>query len=444
MQGREESDLVQRLGTVECYALGAIRLLLAFADSVSNESSERLRMALSEPDWVSGDGIYKLNAPRTVITALERLLSEIDFERRVEGARITAPWYLRQRAALAYCRWYKESFDSVLMLFEASFGGDLDALITEKCWLAAASLSGRALEACNKFQHNLGRLKASHEKWMEWRGHAEDDWPGVDWKAVADRLSKLEERIEIATAKLLVPLSRLEKSAVLPDFFGHALGTSTKACFDAIAFDRDHQVAKMFPSLFQASLAAYDRLRKELKEQPVRTNIIFSTEPIENLTELSGYAIIYSELGPKDAWKAVKATWDTYFANVEDPQAAVTWILTVIKFRTESFGLNPGAIQRTSWNQFFEQDMHRRGLREDRYGGPPWNGRPQNQHKSPIVRALLRGSMFSDLSDVFLTVYLLKQPFTKDPVLPRRTESFVNSYEREQQRGAESGAEVDE
>lgn len=443
-QGQEESDLVQRLGTVECYALGAIRLLLAFANNVSDESSERLRTALSEPDWLSSDGIYKLNAPRTVITALERLRSEIDFERRVEGTRVTASWYLRQRAAFAYCRWYKESLDSVLTLFEASFGSDLDALITEKCWLAAASLSSRALEACNKFQHSLRRIKASHEKWMEWRGHAEGEWPGIDWDAVAGRLSKLEERIEIATAKLLVPLSRLQKRSALPDFFGQALGTSTKACFDAIAFDRDEQVAKMFPSLFQASLAAYDRLRNELKEQPVQTNIIFSTEPIENLMELSGYAIIYSELGPKDAWKTVKAAWDAYFANVQDPQAIAMWMLTVMKFRTESFGLNPGAIQRTSWKQHFEHDMRRRGWLEDRYGGPPWNGRPQNRHTSPIVRALLRGGMFSDPSDAFLTVYLLKQPFTKDPVLPRRTESFVDSYEREQQRGAQTGSEADQ
>jgi hypothetical protein len=119
-------------------------------------------------------------------------------------------------------------------------------------------------------------------------------------------------------------------------------------------------------------------------------------------------------------------------------------MLNVMKFRTESFGLNPGAIQRTSWKQSFEHDMRRRGLREDRYGGPPCNGRPQKQHKSPIFRALLRGGMFSDLSDVFLTVYLLKQPFTKDPVLPRRTESFADSYEREQKRGAQTSGEADE
>jgi hypothetical protein len=38
-RGQEENDLLQRLGTVECYALGAIRLLLAFSASVSDEAS---------------------------------------------------------------------------------------------------------------------------------------------------------------------------------------------------------------------------------------------------------------------------------------------------------------------------------------------------------------------------------------------------------------------
>jgi hypothetical protein len=444
VMGQEGRDLVQRLRMVDCYAFGAIRMLLSFVNSVSGASSERLRIALSEPDWLSGDGIYKLNAPRTAIAALEQLRSQIDFERRVEGARITATWYLRQRAAFAYCSWYKESLDSLLTLFERSFGGDLDTLIAEKCWLAAASLSSRASEACNKFQHHLGRLKASHERWMEWRGRAEGDWPSVDWDSVAGRVSQLEERVEIATAALLVPLSPLQKRAALPDFFGHALGTSTKSCFDAIASDRGRQVAKIFPSLFQASFLAHNRLKNELKEQPLETILIFSTEPIDNLMELSGYAIIYSEFGPKDTWQEVKATWDTYFKNAEDPQEIARWMLAVMQLRTEGFWQNPGAIQRTSWKQSFEQDMRRRGLREDPYGGPHWNGRPQNQHKSPIVRTVLRDGMFSDMSDVFLTVYLLQQPFTKDPVLPRRTESFVHSYKREQQRGTETGDKVAE
>jgi hypothetical protein len=362
---------------------------------------------------------------------------------------VTAEWYLRQRAASAYCAWHRESLNAVLALFEAIFGGDLDALTSENCWLAAASLSSRALEACHKFQHNLGPIKASHEKWMEWRGHAEGEWPGIDWDAVAERLAKLEERIETATSKLLIPLSRLQKREALPDFFGRALGISTQACFEAIVSDREKQVAKIFPPLFQASLAAFGRLREELKDQPAQTNIIFSTEPIENLMELSGYAIIYSELGPKNPWKSLEVIWDSYFASLKEPHAIANWLLIVMKARTESFGINPGALQRTNWMQFFEHDMRRRGWREDRYGAPAWNGYVPKQHSSPIVRALLRGGyMFSDLSDVFLTVYLLNQPFTKDPTLPRRTESFADAYAREQKRSVrtdeEAGRKIDE
>ena len=51
--------------------------------------------------------------------------------------------------------------------------------------------------------------------------------------------------------------------------------------------------------------------------------------------------------------------------------------------------------------------------------------------------------MFSDSSDVFLTVYLLEQPFIKDPTLPTRTESFAETYAREKQRRGNSDDEAD-
>jgi hypothetical protein len=48
----------------------------------------------------------------------------------------------------------------------------------------------------------------------------------------------------------------------------------------------------------------------------------------------------------------------------------------------------------------------------------------------------LRRALFSDLSDVFLIVYLLKQPFTDDGTMTRKTESFAAAYARELKRGA--------
>lgn len=37
---------------------------------------------------------------------------------------------------------------------------------------------------------------------MEWRRHAEGEWPSVDWGNVTDRITKLEERIEITASEL--------------------------------------------------------------------------------------------------------------------------------------------------------------------------------------------------------------------------------------------------
>jgi hypothetical protein len=219
----QQEDLVQRMGIVECYALGTIKLFLSFATSVSEEQNERLRTSLSEPDWLSGDRLFTANAPRGLIIELERLKNLVGFEYEVEGVRRTAPWYLRQRIAFAYCTWFSESLNGLLALFESAFGSDIETLLAEKCWLAAALLSSRGLEGCNKFQHRLNILRRSHDAWLSWRGHAEGEWPTVDWDVIDSRIIKLQERIEISAAMLLLPLSRYPKSDSLPDFFGQAL-----------------------------------------------------------------------------------------------------------------------------------------------------------------------------------------------------------------------------
>jgi hypothetical protein len=187
-------------------------------------------------------------------------------------------------------------------------------------------------------------------------------------------------------------------------------------------------------------LAAFERLSKELKDYPAQTSVIFSTEPIENLMELSGYAIIYSELGPKNTWATVKAAWDRYFAATRDPAAIAKWLATIMKVRGNQFGIAPGDLQRTSWKQHFEHDMRRRGWLADRWSRSPWERNAKKGHASPVVRALLRGGdAFADLSDVFLVLYLLKKVSAEEALITAKTESFADALERENSRGPEAG-----
>jgi len=175
----------------------------------------------------------RTECPAAVIVELEAIERLVRFEREAEGRVLTPTWYLRQRIAFAYCRWYRESIEGLLGQFESAFGSDLEALVRETLWLAAAQVANRALEGCNKFRHHLERLHAGFEPWLEWRGHTEGEWPTVDWDAVSERVAKLQQRVEVVMAGLLVPLFAVPKSDTLPDYFGHALGTSTQACFEA-------------------------------------------------------------------------------------------------------------------------------------------------------------------------------------------------------------------
>ena len=172
---------------------------------------------------------------------------------------------------------------------------------------------------------------------------------------------------------------------------------------------------------------------------------MFSTEPIENLMELSGYAIVYSELGPKNTWSVMKTVWDAYFSGVGDGPGIAKWLATVMQVRGNQFGLGPGDLQRTGWKQHFEHDMRRRGWLEDRWSGNPWDRGRARSHTSPIVRALLRGGdVFSDLSDVFLITYLRTQISDGDMPQTRKTESFADELERENKRDAGDGNEQED
>jgi len=130
----------------------------------------------------------------------------------VERTRLTTPWFLRQLVAYGYCTWFRDSIESLLTLFESLFGDDLERLLSEKCWLAAATVSGRALEACSKFQIQLDAMKQAHAGWAEWRGSAAYEWPSIDWDAAAERIAKLEDRIEIAASALLIPYPAIRRS----------------------------------------------------------------------------------------------------------------------------------------------------------------------------------------------------------------------------------------
>ena len=161
---------------------------------------------------------------------------------------------------------------------------------------------------------------------------------------------------------------------------------------------------------------------------------IYSTEPVEDILELSGYALIFSELDGKAFWDTVKALWNTYFAQPPAPQGEADRIMNIIKARQAWPTIFPRAFVRGTWKQDLEGRLRDRGLLNDSYSYNP-RASKQKGHASAIIRALTRAGhwqLFDHPLDVFLVVYAREKNTGWHQNLPRGSESFANALQREE------------
>ena len=121
-------------------------------------------------------------------------------------------------------------------------------------------------------------------------------WGTVDWDELLGRVDKVRERLVVAFGQTTPYLASIPRSDRLPDYFGHAYSVLAQECYDALATGNESLFVKIFPPLFDASLAAFDKLRSELADNDSETARIFMMEPLIDIVTLSGHAIIYTEL----------------------------------------------------------------------------------------------------------------------------------------------------
>ncbi len=213
-----------------------------------------------------------------------------------------------------------------------------------------------------------------------------------------------------------------------------------------MAEGKDELFAQVFPPLFDAALSAHDRLREQLRDRDKTTALLFATEPVADLFELSGYAIIYGELDTnKGYWEVVKPLWEEYFANHPDPARISGYFNSVVGYREARFvAISPRDLVRASWKQDLERRLRERDLIQDELPFYPARG-DDSKHPSELIRVLTRGRyMFQDPHDVFLAVYFSNHTGFDHLELPSKAESLADKvYGKPEDRSKREADEED-
>lgn len=425
----------EQLAFVDAQGRFATSALLGLLKYLDKKMCEEVVERLTKINWRDEESIYLAGLPAAILPRLETLFNELKNERVIEGKQISADWYIKAFCIQQYLFSLQQYFNFLKSLHQNYFQSNLDKLLSQQQFPLAVHLLQRWKEFSAKYHRFVFDLKKHVENCDSFRKLKDLPWSDFDFDKEKQTALEREKEVTDKMIQLLPKLKTLALRNDLPDYFGHALTEGVQACYDACE-DNDHErLRKIFPAVFDASFVAFDRLRQKVKDwSQVDSQIVFMSEPLENLFEISGYAKLYSELYQNpELWNVVERLWSAYFESIENAKQTIQFIAAMTSYRDSLFTIMPQATLRSNWQIDFENKLREQGIPvfpDDRS-----YRRRQPTHQSPIIRVLERSGglrLMASARDIFFATYLSNLPAAEGIELPDR-HNFKESIQEEQQ-----------
>lgn len=439
---QEKNDGVQSGNQIEKYRFMVslielsgcivINIFLGFAQRLKAIPVTDFAHVIDRLRWNRLKDIYTTELPRPVIEQLEYLQKRLALERFVEGLLISPVWFRQQIAALGLVRFLSQSVNQLVEVLENTYPAQVETLLKEKQVLQTVQLIQTGLEAYQKCRRNFEDVRVYTEQLTSLRRVADIPWATINWSDIDTRVRKVRTQLIISLGQALPALAAFPQSEQWPDYFGLAYSVLSQDAYISMATGDEALFRKIMPSVFTACLSASSRVANQLRDTDATMRFIYSTEPVEDILELSGYALIFSELDGKGFWDIVKALWNNYLAQQLAPQEEADRIMNIMKARRSWPTIFPRAFVRGTWKQDLEGRLHDHGLLSDHYSYEP-RAYKQKWHASAIIRALTC-NVYHPL-DAFLVVYAREKNTGWHLNIPRGTESFAEALQREEAKG---------
>jgi hypothetical protein len=411
--------------------LGVVRAAEWIADS--ERVSRGFEAAVSGPT-----APYRAGAPSELLSVLELIAAGIAFERRTEGQRITPLWWISHVAARALSRQLQSVVARLLAEVDRGVVAPLEAAQGADPELAVVQLFP-ALELVAKIVDHLPTVQRALDALETFRhpAAADDGWAPPN--LATGEPTVLEGRLLRRLGRVIMDLPAKTYDSTKPDVFGRAYKVLFDGTFVAILEGHDELSGDLFPVLMTAVERASRRLVGDLAQALPLLRHVFSTEPVIDLMEISGCALLMSELDGRGIWAQVRALWDTILARDTGP-ALVKHLMTVLAARATIFAVTQGALARTERRFRLERLLRGRGIHGHEDSGRFRRDR-RPAHASPVVTAFAPGWLgHHELEDLFVAEYLLGRPEVDGLPIPNGVRDLRDQLDLERRRVA--GARV--
>ena len=377
-------------------------------------------------------GPYEAGAPRQLLEMYERIAYGIEFEQRTEHQRVTPGWWVNHIAARTLSQVLVTAIQEFFTQIRAELIDPLVASSGADAPLVTIQVLD-CLELVNKLTFHLRTAEQTVAALNTFRHAPTKDelWPETSLPREVP--ASLAEQLYRKLGQVALLLDPDPHDSSRPDLFGQSYRLLFNATFHALLEGRTDLARQLFPITIAIADRARARLFTDLAAQSTRDQVIFGTEPLLDVMELSGYALLMSELDAPGIWTEVRALWDSIFAGDTAP-ALAGQMSAVLSAHENLFALTTGGILRTERKMALAEVMRKHGI-ADPSGMPGEHS--ADRAESAIVAAFAPwdpGFIAPELSDLFIAEYLKQRPDMATLDIPRGAERLRDSINRRRQR----------
>lgn len=366
-----------------------VSLLLGWNSAVEAWPKEIARV-VDETRWDNRNTrAVEIRGSSRVWNAAQRALRDVRAELDIEGHRVTPDWYLRSTLA----------WEGVLSLQE--FADQMPNLIREYVSPEAAermSPEARSLARLQSFQlleraalsaevvaQSVGELKALHQ--------GREPIPTSETDSLDQKVDELRPVVLNQIADALVGLTPVHENAE-PDYFGQSLSTLVDQTEKAISGGNVDIVRSIFRQLLRGTLAYHEHVVNVYKP-PTYQFTPANLNPMLDLFELSGLALVYATLRDDASAEPILETWREWLEADDDSRERASALLRIVEVAAMDLFVSP---TRTEW-----QGKLARNVRDSGLGIPTFPFDDTNQQRLDSAPRLIR--MMGVLDDsAFLSV----------------------------------------
>jgi hypothetical protein len=423
---------VSRMAAAERATLGYTQYWLGLIRPFEQIDPERLAANFDEA-VATPQGPYKAGAPRALLDLFEDIASGVAFEQRTEHQRISPDWWVHHLAARTLLHTFVEAIRAFFEEVQVAVVGPLIADNESSAELITVRIFD-ALELAHKLGFHLRTAHRAIAALDSMRHDPSNDelWP--DGSLPDDVPPRLEEQLYRKLAEVAPQLRSDPHDSTRPDLFGQGYKRLSDATFHAVLEGQTNLARQLFPTFIAMADRARIRLVYDLADHRVRDQAIFGTEPLVDMMELSGLALLMNEVDPATGiWPDVRALWDQILSSPTGP-ALAEQLAAVLSVHANHFAITSGGIGRTDRQMALARLLAERGFgHRDRMWGEPAAPEPEN----PIVAVFAPwdlGGIHEDLADLFIVEYLARRPDMQDLQIPRRAEMLRQSLDHQRRR----------